>query len=96
MHRIYIQIKIFIYTAIKRITKRRMIIDVTGVLLNPGNNGRDCCGNGEHFNRKGKLIESCCDECDYMICCYDEYNIDKCKDCRDKACPRAGKTNVCR
>ena len=39
-----------------------MIVDVTGVVLIPGNQGRDCPGNGNQPN-----IECCCDECDYML-----------------------------
>lgn len=41
----------------------------------PGNNGRDCPLNGEHFDDNGKLIECCCDECDYMMCCIDDFPI---------------------
>ncbi len=44
-----------------------MIIDITGVVLTPGNFGKDCFGNGEHIDEKGNLIECCCDECDYML-----------------------------
>ncbi len=44
-----------------------MIIDVTGVVLTLGNNGRDCDGNWEHD-------ECCCDECDYMMCCVQKEN----------------------
>ena len=42
-----------------------MIVDVTGIVLIPGNGGRDCPGNGE-------TGECCCDECDYMIKCLTE------------------------
>ena len=41
-----------------------MIIDITGIELIPGNNGNDCPGNGEHYDKKGKRIDCCCDECD--------------------------------
>ena len=60
-----------------------MIIDITGVVLTPGNMGRDCLGNGLHEN-----VECCCDECDYMLCCLENHNMDVCKDCNDQDCPR--------
>ena len=47
-----------------------MIIDVTGIILTPGNNGKDCEGNGEHRGSFGNLIECCCEECDYYLCCF--------------------------
>ncbi len=47
-----------------------MIIDVTGTILTPGNHGKDCLGNGEHFDEDGDPYDLCCDECDYMMCCY--------------------------
>ena len=43
-----------------------VIIDVTGIILKPGNQGKDCLGNGAN-----PAIECCCDECDYMLCCFD-------------------------
>lgn len=58
-----------------------MIVDVTGTILIPGNGGRDCPGNGE----KG---ECCCDECDYLLCCFDETTEPDCKLCMDRNCPR--------
>ena len=60
-----------------------MITDVTGVVLTPGNGGRDCLGNGEHPG-----IECCCDECDYMQCCLENYDSERCKICKDADCPR--------
>jgi len=57
-----------------------MIVDVTGVVLLPGNHGRDCSGNGENPN-----VECCCDECDYMRCCFVRQDCDGCK---DPFCPR--------
>ena len=47
-----------------------MILDVTGVELMPGNGGQDCPGNGRSCDERGNLIEPCCDECDYMMCCF--------------------------
>lgn len=67
-----------------------MIIDITGTQLIPGNFGKDCPGNGEHFDAEGNLIECCCDECDYMICCFENANGDKCRYCRDTYCPNVG------
>ena len=37
-----------------------MVIDVTGTELIPGNNGKDCPGNGEHIDENGDIID-----CDY-------------------------------
>lgn len=65
-----------------------MIIDITGVELTPGNDGLDCLGNGEHFDENGNLIECCCDECDYMICCFCMTDFSECENCNDENCPR--------
>ncbi len=62
-----------------------MIIDITGIELTPGNNGKYCKGNGEHFDEQGNLIECCCDECDYLLRCTSETN---CSECTDSNCPR--------
>lgn len=37
--------------------------------LIPGNYGKDCPANGFHADEDGELIECCCDECDYLMCC---------------------------
>lgn len=66
-----------------------MIIDVTGTELIPGNNGKDCPGNGEHIDENGDIIECCCDECDYMLCCIETHIETACKNCSDYRCPRA-------
>ncbi len=58
-----------------------MIIDITGTILTPGNGGKDCLGNGIHDD-----IECCCDECDYMRCCW-ENRPEKCLTCDDPYCP---------
>ena len=60
-----------------------MIIDVTGVVLTPGYDGRDCLGNGLHDE-----IECCCDECNYFLCCIDDWSEENCKECSAKECPR--------
>lgn len=62
-----------------------MIIDVTGVILTPGNGGKDCLGNGTYYDIDGKLIEICCDECDYQLCCITE--LPDCENCTDSDCP---------
>lgn len=64
-----------------------MLIDITGIELLPGNNGNDCLGNGEHYDKNGKLIECCCDECNYLMCCV-EWDENNCKDCTVFDCPR--------
>lgn len=49
-----------------------MFIDITGItgtVLIPGNGGRDCPGNGLHRDEQGEMIECCCEECDYLLCC---------------------------
>jgi len=48
------------------------IIDITGTILTLGQEEENCLGNGEHFDDNGKLIECCCDECDYGCCCLPE------------------------
>jgi hypothetical protein len=44
-----------------------MLIDITGIVLTPGNGGRDCLGNGQHTDKNDDPIEWCCDECDYAV-----------------------------
>ncbi len=63
-----------------------MIIDYTGAILIPGNGGKECPGNGQY-----PVIECCCDECDYYLCCFDDADQVNCLDCTDKNCPRAGR-----
>ena len=73
--------KELLYNAVER--GGDMLIDVTGVVLTPGNGGRDCLGNGEHPG-----IECCCDECDYMLCCFDAQYSNQYDTCKDRDCPR--------
>ena len=61
-----------------------MIIDTTGIEITPLNGGKDCKGNGKHFDENGMLIECCCDECDYLACCMLD-NIN-CSECTDDSC----------
>ena len=65
-----------------------MLIDITGVELTPGNHGNDCLGNGEHFDKNGNPIECCCDECDFLRCCYIVNWSEKCNSCPVSECPR--------
>ena len=65
-----------------------MIIDVSGVVLTPGNGGVDCLGNGRFFDENGEKIECCCDECDYMLCCFFG-NEEKCKVCTNTHCEKS-------
>ena len=64
-----------------------MIIDVTGIVLTPGNCGDHCMGNGKHFDADGQPIECCCDECSYMLCCLQTHDSKECLSCKDRECP---------
>ena len=48
-----------------------MIVDVTGTILIPGNEGKDCPANGTDPN-----VECCCEECDYLWCCLSREEVD--------------------
>ena len=65
-----------------------MVLDVTGIELTPGNNCEDCLGNGRCFDKDGIPIECCCDECNYMWCCFVMNGLDNCSSCNDILCPR--------
>ena len=60
-----------------------MIVDITGIILIPGNHGKDCPGNGENPE-----LECCCNECDYLLCCVDTDYPKQCENCKDNYCPR--------
>ena len=77
------------------IVGRNMIIDITGIELTPGNRRIDCLGNGKHTDCKGNLIECCCDECDYMMCCLAIHSREMYEHCSDADCPRK-KATKCR
>ena len=53
------------------------------IKLIPGNEGKDCPGNGFFPG-----IEIQCDECDFLMCCIPEYSPNGCEGCPDKDCPR--------
>ena len=50
-----------------------MRIRATKIEMIPGNEGKNCPGNGEHYDNKGRLIECMCDECDYFLLCFEEW-----------------------
>ena len=52
-----------------------MIADITGISLLPSALGSLCPGNGLKQDKNGNPIECCCDECDYMLECFPEYDI---------------------
>ncbi len=66
-----------------------MIIDMIGIVLTPGNNGDNCLGNGEHFDEGGNLIECCCDECEFYLCCMGYF----CENCKDRVCEKEASDN---
>ena len=49
--------------------RKKQIIDITGIPLTPSKQGRKCRGNGEHSE-----YECCCDECDYYLYCFPQYD----------------------
>ncbi len=61
--------------------------DVEHIVLLPGNQGKDCPGNGSHFWENGEQIECCCDECNYWFCCNDDKCLERCGECA-LPCPR--------
>lgn len=64
-----------------------MIMDISGIMLIPGNMGRDCPGNGVRTS-----MICCCDECDYMLCCLEDHSPKLCEQCKDPDCPNVGKS----
>ena len=45
------------------------LVDVTGTVLTPSYHGKECLGNGEFVG-----YECCCDECDFYLLCFPEWN----------------------
>lgn len=64
-----------------------MIVDEKNIKLIPGNEGRDCLGNGSHVDKEGDIV-CLCDECNYMMCCFPEYGGEDCYNCSEEECPR--------
>ncbi len=52
------------------VTKEEYVVDITGTILHPSENGEKCKGNGLHKDLFGRTIECCCDECSYFLACY--------------------------
>ena len=48
---------------------KEKIIDITGIELTPGD-PTVCLGNGE------RGFECCCDECDYYLICFTEFDVE--------------------
>lgn len=71
-----------------------MIIDITGIELTPGNFGKNCLGNGEHYDEHGNILECCCDECSYMMCCLKDHDPNECMTCTDNNCPNSLKIQL--
>lgn len=88
---IYVKIKVEFFQFYSKLFNRKIIVDRTGTRLTPGNGGRGCHGNGAHLDWRGRQIECCCDECDYLLCCLGTHRADACMLCMDKACPRSRK-----
>ncbi len=49
--------------------RKKQIIDGTGTPLTPSRQGRKCLGNGEHPE-----YECCCDECNYYLYCFPQFD----------------------
>ena len=62
-------IHIHIHIHIHIMTDQNREIDITGVVLSPGQPNR-CAGNGATKDAQGALIECCCDECDHFLKCF--------------------------
>jgi len=45
-----------------------MLDPTTGILLTPSYHGKDCLGSGDHPD-----LECCCDECDYYLFCFPDW-----------------------
>ena len=66
-----------------------MIVDISGIEITPGNGGENCRGNGTYSDEQGRLIECCCEECDYASCCASTDFPRICVGCEDMLCPNA-------
>ena len=64
-----------------------MIVNENQIVLLPGNEGKDCLGNGTHTDKNGEMV-CLCDECDYMLCCFPEYGGEVCENCPEENCMR--------
>ncbi len=87
LNKLIINMKICLCTLLRMLTKKEIFVDITGIILTPGNCGKDCNGNGRHTTIFGKEIECCCDECSYMMNCLISPSPDKCSKCTEENCP---------
>ncbi|MBQ7358363.1 MAG: hypothetical protein IJW65_06485 [Clostridia bacterium] len=62
----------------------KKVIDVTGTELTPGE-PTVCLGNGE------RGFECCCDECDYFLVCFPEFDLKNEEDIREIEVPPPSK-----
>ena len=49
--------------------RKKQILDETGMLMTPSRQGKHCLGNGEHPE-----YECCCDECNYFLYCFPQFD----------------------
>ena len=49
--------------------RKKQIIDASGIMLTPSRQGHKCLYNGEHSE-----YECCCDECDFYLYCFPQYD----------------------
>lgn len=70
------------------------LFDESKMKLIPGNFGKDCPANGLYIDEDGELIECCCDECDYLMCCTEELIESECKRCKNRECPHHFKERI--
>ena len=75
----WLRLRTFLYTdgGYMNDNIQKRAIDITGVELTPGE-PTVCLGNGEQG------FECCCDECDYYLLCFPEFDIKNISDNRTK------------
>ena len=66
---------LYAYGGYMRDNVQKRVIDASDIELTPAE-PVDCLGNGEHG------FECCCDECDYFLLCFPEFNS-KCDEKQD-------------
>jgi hypothetical protein len=52
------------------VEQEKIIDPATGIKLTPSYHGEECLGSGDHPG-----YECCCDECDYYLFCFPEWDI---------------------
>ncbi len=68
---------------------QKRVIDITGIELMPGE-PTACLGNGEQG------FECCCDECDYYLICFPEFDLKNEEEIRDIEVPPPSKRHKIR